>query len=197
MKIIAGLGNPGLRYANTRHNCGFLVLDALSDMLGIDINRQEHGALTGQARHKGEKLLLLKPQSYMNLSGFPLMRAANYYQVEPADMLIIFDDLSLACGRLRFRRGGSAGGQKGMQSIIEQAGTDKIARLKLGIGAPRFSDAASYVLSPFNREEAPAMAEVFKKAAEAALFWAEEGITAAMNQYNKKEQQEKEEESPS
>lgn len=84
-----------------------------------------------------------------------------------------------------------------MQSIIEQAGTDKIARLKLGIGAPRFSDAASYVLSPFNREEAPAMAEVFKKAAEAALFWAEEGITAAMNQYNKKEQQEKEEESPS
>ncbi len=186
MKIIAGLGNPGPRYSLTRHNCGFLTLDILAGLLEVKIEKKEQDSLTAQANYKGQKLFLLKPQSFMNLSGFPLIRAANYYKIPLENILIIFDDMSLPCGSLRLRADGGSGGHNGINSIIEQAGTNKINRLKIGIGPSVYPDSADYVLAPFTEEEMPLMAEAFKKAAEAALFWAEKGIEEAMNKYNTK-----------
>lgn len=188
MKIIAGLGNPGFKYANTRHNCGFLTLDVLEAVLNTNINKKEHDALTGQSIYKGQKLLLVKPQSFMNLSGYPLIRLANYYKVELQDILVIYDDMDTAPGSLRLRRNGSSGGHNGMGSIIEQSGSTQINRLKIGIGRSLFPNSADYVLSPFPPEQLPLMAEIFAKAAEAALCWAAEGIGPAMNQYNTKKE---------
>ncbi|MEG1501475.1 MAG: aminoacyl-tRNA hydrolase [Clostridiales bacterium] len=191
MKIIAGLGNPGLEYAMTRHNCGFLTLDILEQRLDIACNRHDNDALIGMGFYQSEKLLLLKPQSYMNLSGFPLIRLANYYKVDLEDILVIYDDMDLLPGTLRLKRGGSAGGHNGMASIIEQAGSDKINRLKIGIGHSPFHKGADHVLGRFSGEEIPLMADVFAKAADAALLWTKEGIAAAMSSYNIKEEKPK------
>lgn len=183
MKIIFGLGNPGLRYAATRHNCGFLTLDQLAAALDCRFSKKEQDNEVAAAFDRGEKLLLAKPQSYMNLSGFPLTRLCAYYKVDYSDILVILDDLSLHPGQLRIRRGGSDGGHNGMKSIIAQCGTDRINRLKIGIGAAPY-DTALYVTTPFEREEAPLFAAAFRRAAEAALCWARQGVEAAMNLYN-------------
>jgi PTH1 family peptidyl-tRNA hydrolase len=186
LKIIAGLGNPGLKYENTRHNCGFAVLNILRETLGFSLWRKEHKALTSQGIYDGEKLFLLKPQTYMNLSGFSLKGFSAWYKIEPENILLIFDDMALPCGRLRFRRNGSSGGHKGMQSIIEQMGSANINRLKIGIGSSPFADYTPYVLESFTYEEKNIMSAAFKDAAEAALLWAVQGISVAMNKYNKK-----------
>ncbi len=183
MKIIFGLGNPGPRYAATRHNCGFITLDHIADELGCTFGRKEQDNEIASAFYKGNKLLLAKPQSYMNLSGFPLARLCAYYKVEYSDILVIQDDLDLPPGTLRFRRGGSAGGHNGLKSIIEQTGTMAINRLKIGIGSP-LGSVIDYVVSPFYDDELPVMGPVFIRAAQAALCWAEQGIAAAMNQFN-------------
>ena len=187
MKIICGLGNPGISYSVTRHNCGFLTLDAIAKELNNEISRKEQNALTAIIHNSGEKILLVKPQSYMNLSGFPLSALVNYYKVEIEDVLVIFDDMSLPVGTIRFRRGGTSGGHNGMQSIIEQLGTVNINRLKIGIGTPVYPDAKDYVLGRFSEEEIPVMAKVFATAKDAALFWVRNGINNAMNEYNKKD----------
>ena len=184
MKIIFGLGNPGLRYAATRHNCGFLTLDQLADKLGCRFGKKELDNEIALAHDGGERILLAKPQSYMNLSGFPLTRLCAYYKVSYDDILVILDDLSLQPGQLRLRRGGSDGGHNGMKSIIAQSGTDRINRLKIGIGAAPY-DTALYVTTPFEREEMPRFAAAFARAADAALCWARQGIEAAMNLYNR------------
>ena len=183
MKIIFGLGNPGLRYATTRHNCGFLVLDQIAAALGCQFAKSEHDNLTATGFWHGEKIMLAKPQSYMNLSGYPYVRLCDYYKVDYQDTLIIFDDLSLQPGQLRFRRNGSDGGHNGMKSIILQSGSKDVNRLKVGIGAAPY-DTAVYVTSPFGKEEMPLFADTFKLAADAALCWAEKGISCAMNEYN-------------
>lgn len=184
MKVIVGLGNPGSSYAMTRHNAGFLTLDVIAGALNADISRKEHDALTTLCSFKGEKILLVKPQSYMNLSGFPLVRVLNYYKVDLEDVLVIFDDMSLTVGTFRLRSRGSSGGHKGMESIILQTGTDNISRLKVGIGASVYNDAKDYVLGHFSEEEMPEMTKVFALAKDVALFWAANGITKAMNEYN-------------
>ncbi len=184
MKMIAGLGNPGLRYAATRHNCGFLTVEVIAHRLGVEIKDKEQDALTARAFYEGKKLLLVKPQSYMNLSGFPIRRLLHFYKLDWQDLLVIYDDMDLPCGMLRFRRGGSAGGHNGMGSIIEQAGHDRINRLKIGIGHSVFPDPVDYVIGRFNEQELPVIGEAFQRAADAALFWAKEGIGPAMNRFN-------------
>lgn len=183
MKIIAGLGNPGLRYSATRHNCGFLTLDTLAEELDCSFGKKEQDCLTASAIWKGQKLLLAKPQSYMNLSGFPLMRLLSFYKAELADMLVIHDDLDLPPAIVKLRRGGSDGGHNGIKSIIAQAGSQDFNRLKIGVGAALFNT-PDYVLSTFTVEEMPLFAAAFKRAAEAALCWAELGIGEAMNRFN-------------
>lgn len=183
MKIIFGLGNPGLRYAVTRHNCGFLTLEQLAEQLGVSFDKKIEDNLVASTIFEGEKLLLAKPQLYMNLSGFPLARLCHYYKVDYSDILVVLDDLSLPPTALRFRRGGSDGGHNGMKSIIEQTGTKNINRLKIGIGEALFNT-VDHVIGQFAPEDMPAFAKVFSVASKAALYWAKEGIDAAMNKYN-------------
>ncbi|MCR4963912.1 MAG: aminoacyl-tRNA hydrolase [Firmicutes bacterium] len=183
MKLIAGLGNPGLRYAGTRHNCGFLTLDQIAGKLSVDFHKKEHNNLTTAAFWHGEKVLLAKPQSYMNASGVPLYALASYYHIELADILIISDDLDLPPAAMRLKRGGRDGGHNGWKSIIGQFASTEINRIKIGVGKAPFST-ADYVLSRFSAGEAPYFAKTFATAAEASLYWLENGIGAAMNQYN-------------
>jgi len=184
LKLIAGLGNPGVRYASTRHNVGFMVLDRIAEKIDASFDKKEGDALYTVARYKGQKILLLKPQSFMNLSGFPLVALANFYKIDDSDILVIYDDLDLPPALMRLRASGSSGGHKGMLSIIEQIGKEQIARLKIGIGRSPYPEAADYVLEAFSREEMEVFSPAFDLAAQAALCWAQEGITEAMNRYN-------------
>jgi len=184
MKMIVGLGNPGLEYMVSRHNCGFLTIDQLAHDCGARKEKKEKNSLTRQAMLSALKLLLVKPQTYMNNSGFAVAALRNYYKLDLSDILVIYDDMDLSPGALRLRREGRAGGHNGMQSIIEQCGSEQIARLKIGIGHGFAPSGASHVLSRFTVEEMPQMAAVFACAAKAALCWAEHGMTKAMNEYN-------------
>mgnify|MGYP000953372377 CR=1 FL=1 len=183
MKIIFGLGNPGPRYDATRHNCGFMVLDRLARSLNCAFGKKEQDNLVAAAFYRGQKLLLAKPQAFMNLSGFPLARLCAYYKVPYEEILVIHDDLDLPPAQLRLRRGGSDGGHNGVKSIIEQTGVQNINRLKIGIGAALYHT-PDYVLSPFSQEEAPLFKAALDRAAQAALAWAELGIGEAMNRFN-------------
>ena len=194
VKMIVGLGNPGAKYAATRHNCGFMVLAELARRFNIQINKNEHNALTGVINYQGEKILLCQGQSFMNLSGFPLQALCSYYKIDYQDLLVIFDDMDLPCGLIRLRKEGSHGGHNGMRSIIEQTGTEKINRIKIGINHPLFGNGADYVLGVFSTEEQEVMREAILQAADAALLWAAEGMDAAMRKYNKKAQKAVEEE---
>ena len=184
MKMIVGLGNPGLEYAVSRHNCGFMTIDQLAHELQATKEKREKNSVTRQALCGAQKLLLVKPQTYMNNSGFAVAALKNYYRLDLADILVIFDDMDLQPGALRLRREGRSGGHNGMQSLIEQCGSEQIARLKIGIGHNFVVSGANYVLSHFAVEEMPLMAAVFTRAAQAALIWAKQGITQAMNLYN-------------
>ncbi len=183
MKIIFGLGNPGLKYETTRHNCGFLTLDKLAHELNTTFDKKVEDNIIAQAVYQGEKIILAKPQLFMNRSGFAVARLCHYYKVDYQDILLIIDDLSLYPTLLRLRRNGSDGGHNGMKSIIEQTGTEDISRLKIGIGASPY-DTVDYVIGRFSQEEIPYFAQAFALAAEIALFWVGEGIDKAMNKYN-------------
>ncbi|MDR2712292.1 MAG: aminoacyl-tRNA hydrolase [Clostridiales bacterium] len=184
MKLIIGLGNPGLRYALTRHNAGFLTLDLLAEQLKAGFNKRRGFALYAQKGRGEERLFLLKPQSFMNLSGRPVRELLKFYKIDLKDLLVIHDDMDLPLGQIRLRRSGSSGGHKGMESIIQQLGSDRLDRLKIGIGHPAPGQVIDYVLEPFSREELPLLEETLYRAKEAALTWLEEGITLAMNKYN-------------
>lgn len=187
MFLIAGLGNPGKEYENTRHNAGFMVLDALADKLGADISEKKHKALCGRAVIGGQKVILLKPQTYMNSSGESIRAAADYYKVDPEDILVVYDDISLAPGQLRIRAKGSAGGHNGIKSIIAHLGTEVFPRVKVGVGQkPRQYDLADYVLGHFSGEERERMAEGYRHAAEAVKYMVTDRVDEAMNEYNRK-----------
>ena len=187
MLIIAGLGNPGREYENTRHNAGFMVLDALADKLGADISERKHKALCGKAVIGGQKVILLKPQTYMNSSGESIRAAADYYKVAPEDILVIYDDISLAPGQLRIRAKGSAGGHNGIKSIIAHLGTQEFPRVKVGIGEkPPRMDLADYVLGHFSEGEKRIMADAVKEAADAVCEIVNMGIEQAMHDHNRK-----------
>ena len=187
VKLIAGLGNPGIEYQHTRHNIGFIAIDYLAERLGAEFNKSKFFALTAQASYHGEKLLLLKPQTFMNLSGKAVRAAADFYKIDPSEILIIFDDMDLPCGQLRIRQKGSAGGHNGMKDIISQMGNNQnISRFRLGISHPLYGDPAAYVLGRFSDEEKLLLRPAVEDAADAALCWIEMGTAAAMNRFNGK-----------
>ena len=187
MYLIAGLGNPGKQYENTRHNAGFMALDALADQLGTSIEEKKHKALCGKGLIGGEKVILLKPQTFMNLSGESIRAAADFYKVDPDHIIVIYDDISLEPGQLRIRKKGSAGGHNGIKSIIAHLGTQEFPRIKVGVGAkPDRMDLVDYVLGHFSQIESRVMDDAAKEAGQAAQAMILDGIEAAMNRYNSK-----------
>ncbi len=187
MYIIAGLGNPSKEYEKTRHNAGFDTIDLLAEKLGIDLTEKKHRAYCGKGMIGTEKVLLLKPQTFMNNSGESLRDAADFYKVEPEQILVIYDDISLEPGQLRIRMKGSAGGHNGIKSIIAHLKTQDFPRIKIGVGAkPERMDLADYVLSRFSSAEREKMEESFREGAEAVITFLKDGKDAAMNQYNRK-----------
>ncbi len=186
MYIIAGLGNPGKKYALSRHNAGYEALDRLADKAGIRIGSEKFRALTGSGTIDGEQVLLLKPLTFMNLSGTSIRAACDYYKIDPERRLIVlYDDISLAPGTLRVRPKGSAGGHNGVRNIIEQLGTQVFLRVKIGVGEkPEGSDLVDYVLGKFPKEEWPTMTDAFDRAADAAAMLLSEDVEAVMNQFN-------------
>lgn len=185
LKLIVGLGNPGPGYANTRHNLGFMAVDALAGRLGARFDKEKHQGLLAEARHKTHSLLLLKPQTFMNLSGNCVAQVARNKIFDPADVLVVTDDIHLPLGRLRLRAGGSAGGHNGLKSIIERLGTQDFHRMRMGVGDNREGkDLADHVLAKLRPEERPAVEEACERAVEGILMWLELGLEAAMNKIN-------------
>ena len=186
--IIAGLGNPGGKYDGTRHNVGFKVTEILEDKLRIRCNRAKFHAMYAQGEYQGQKILLMRPQTFMNLSGDAVAEAAQFYKVPPERCLIIFDDISLEPGRLRVRRDGSAGGHNGIKSIIARLGSQDFPRVKVGVGAKPHPDyeLADWVLSNFSAQEKKALESALERAADAALEIVVHGVDSASNQYNGK-----------
>jgi len=180
-RLIVGLGNPGREYERTRHNIGFMVLDRLASDRGAQW-RTEREWKAEVALHEG--VVYCKPSSYMNLSGKPVAAVARFYKVPPAEMLVVYDDLALPLGKLRFRPGGSAGGHNGIQSIIEQLGTREVPRLRIGIGGAGEGGMVSHVLGRFSPAEMPAVEDALNQAEKAIAFAQTRGIEAAMNQFN-------------
>ena len=183
--LIVGLGNPGREYDNTRHNAGFRALDILSDKLGCKVDKAKFQGLYGQVNYKGKKLLLLKPQTFMNLSGRSVLQLSAFFHVPPQNIIILFDDISLEPGRLRLRKDGSAGGHNGIKSIIQELGSQDFPRAKIGVGAKPHPDydLAAWVLSAFSAQEEKALAPALERAADAALAIVELGVPEASNRY--------------
>lgn len=184
--LIVGLGNPGKQYEKTRHNAGFRAMDILAEKLGVRLDRAKFSALTGQGTYRGMKLILLKPQTFMNLSGQAVREAARFYKVPPEHVIVLFDDISLAPGRLRIRGNGSAGGHNGIKSIIAELGSQDFPRVKIGVGAKPHPDydLADWVLSTFSSSEEKDLGPALERAAEAALMICEKGVPEAMNRFN-------------
>lgn len=188
MFIIAGLGNPTSQYEGTRHNIGFDVMDALAEKYNISISEKKHKALCGKGVIEGEKVLLVKPQTYMNLSGESIAEILNYYKADAEeDFLVVFDDISLAPGNIRIRKKGSAGGHNGIKNIIAMTGTQGFARIKIGVGEkPEGWDLADYVLGRFSKEERASVEDAFVDAMEAAELILSGDLAGAMNKFNGK-----------
>lgn len=184
--IVAFLGNPGIKYNGTRHNAGFMAADAMEKKLGVSINKMRFKALTQTVDISGKKVLLMKPQTYMNLSGDAIVQAANFYKVPPERVIVVSDETALPIGRLRIRRGGSAGGHNGLKSVIARLGTDQFPRIRLGVGDKPHPDydMADWVLSAFKGQDAADMDLVAKKAADAVECYITEGADRAMNKFN-------------
>ncbi|RMF42955.1 MAG: aminoacyl-tRNA hydrolase [Anaerolineae bacterium] len=183
--LIAGLGNPGREYRLTRHNAGFLLLDRLATDLGVTFSRMQHKALITQARYAGKKLILAKPQTYMNLSGQSVGALMKFYKLPPEALLVAYDDVDLPFGVLRLRPKGGTGGHKGMKSIQERLGTQNFPRLRIGIGRPPGRmDAAAYVLQQFSAQEQEALPGIFDRGLEAIRILLDDGLDAAMNHIN-------------
>lgn len=184
--IVAFLGNPGLKYNGTRHNAGFMAADAMEKKLGVRINKMRFKALTQTIAIGSHKVLLMKPQTYMNLSGDAIAQAAKFYKVPPERVIVVSDETALPIGKLRIRRGGSAGGHNGLKSIIARLGTDQFPRIRLGVGAPPHPDydMADWVLAAFKGQDAADMEAVAEKAACAIACYITEGADKAMNKFN-------------
>lgn len=186
--MIVGLGNPGSQYEKTRHNVGFRTVDLLAADLHTKVDRLKCKALTRLVTRQGQKILLVQPQTYMNLSGAAVSALASYYKVPPERILVIFDDISLPVGRIRIRKDGSAGGHNGIKSIIQSLGTDRFPRVKVGVGAKPHPDydLADWVLSKFSAQEEKALGPALENAAKAALMVLDEGTEKAASAYNGK-----------
>ena len=186
--LIVGLGNPGKDYDHTRHNCGFRAIDILADKLGCKIDKGKFQGLYGQTVVGGKKLYLLKPQTYMNLSGRSVLQLSAYFSIPPQRIIVMFDDISLEPGRLRVRADGSAGGHNGIKSIIAELGSQDFPRIKIGVGAKQHpeQDLADWVLSGFTAAEEKSLKPALENAAEAALNIISKGIQDTANRFNGK-----------
>ena len=186
--LIVGLGNPGSQYEKTKHNCGFRAIDALSGMLGCKVDKAKFQGLYGHVLWEGRKVFLLKPQTYMNLSGRSILQLSAYFSIPPERIIVLFDDISLPPGRIRVRADGSAGGHNGIKSIINELGSQQFPRVKIGVGAkPQAdSDLADWVLSGFSASEEKHLTGALKNAAAAALSIIENGVPETANRYNGK-----------
>ena len=183
--LIVGLGNPGREYKDNRHNFGFMLIDRLSVRLNVRLSRVQAKALVGSVNYEGDKLILAKPQTYMNLSGQSIQGLARFYKLPLENMIVAYDDLDLPFGTLRIRPGGGPGGQKGVASAIERLGTKDFRRLRLGIGRPPGRmDPAAYVLQNFAEGDLTLLSEILDHAADAVLTFVSEGLDAAMNKFN-------------
>src|SRR5439155_16934760 len=184
MKIVVGLGNPGLKYAGTRHNVGFEVIDYLARGPGCSAFREKFEAFVAETKDGDEPVLLVKPLTFMNLSGRAVRAVLDFYKLPVEALLVVCDDFNLPLGKLRVRAKGSHGGQNGLRSIQEHLGTDAYARLRIGVGQPAPGDAVDFVLSKFRPGERKAAEEVVATAAQAVLVWARSGTEACMNRFN-------------
>ena len=184
--LVVFLGNPGLKYTDTRHNAGFMTGDALAKSLGVSINRARFQALVGECTIGEKRVLLMKPQTYMNLSGDAAIQAVNFYKIPVEHVLVVSDEISLPIGRLRVRTKGSAGGHNGLKSLIARLGTEEFPRIRLGVGAPPHPDydMADWVLSSFRNQDAEDMAKAVSRAAEAVVCYISEGPDKTMNKFN-------------
>lgn len=186
MIIIAGLGNPSKEYEHTRHNVGFDAIDCIADKYKIDVREKKHKAIMGKGMIGSQKVILLKPQTYMNLSGESIRAALDFYKCDETDeLIVIYDDISLAPGQLRIRKKGSAGGHNGIKNIIAHLGHDTFMRIKVGVGEkPKGYDLADYVLGHFSKEDRVIMEDAFDKVADAVEVMITDGADAAMNRFN-------------
>lgn len=184
MKIIAGLGNPGIKYETTRHNVGFIAVDLIGEALDCEIEERAFGGLCARCHYNGEKIILAKPQLFMNLSGECVGRLANYYKVENEDVLVISDDIDQPVGALKMKEGGSSGGHNGLKSIIAHLGGEDFPRLKIGIDSGSYG-AIDHVLGTFSEEEWEQITPILEAARDAALHWIEEGAKPTMNKFNR------------
>lgn len=188
MYLVAGLGNPGKQYDMTRHNIGFHTIDYIADSLGVKVNKLKYKAISGECSIAGEKVLLIKPQTYMNLSGESLVEFVRFYKIPIENVIIISDDITLETGRIRVRSKGSAGGHNGLKSIIQHLGGDGFARVRIGVGAPTHEDydLADFVLGRFTKDEIPVLEEAIIKADKAVSEIIARGTESAMNKFNSK-----------
>lgn len=185
MKVIIGLGNPGKKYEDTRHNAGFMAIDKISEKWAIPVQQNKFRAHVGEGRLNGEKVLLVKPQTYMNLSGESVAEILKFYKLVPDELVVIYDDLDLPTGQLRLREKGSAGGHNGIKSMIQHLGTQDFKRIKVGIGRPEPGRSVSdYVLQSFPAAERALIDEAVSLAAEAAAMWTAEPFPKVMNHFN-------------
>ena len=184
--LIVGLGNPGKQYEITRHNAGFLFMDMLADRLNVKINKIKFKAVVGEGQIDGVRCLLMKPQTFMNLSGEAVKEACSFYKIPPENVIVAFDDISLPCGGLRIRRKGSAGGHNGIKSIIRHLGSDNFPRIKLGVGAKPHPDydLADYVLSNFSKDDIPLMKQAMEKGCDALGPMVNGKIDEAMSKFS-------------
>ena len=191
MYVIAGLGNPDRKYENTRHNVGFDVIDALAAKYNISMNEKKHKAICGRGLVAGVRVLLVKPQTYMNLSGNSIADILHFYKLDPSqDLIVIFDDISLNPGNIRIRTKGSAGGHNGIKSIIARTGSSDFSRIKVGVGAkPEGWDLADHVLGHFSKEERKFVEDAIKDAVSAAEYMVQDETNRAMNEFNAKKRE--------
>ncbi len=184
IKLIVGLGNPGARYAHSRHNIGFLVADRFARAHALDFTRKRFNAQIAEGSVGGQRILLAKPQTFMNSSGEAVGKLFAFYKIAPHDLLVVYDDLDLPLGKMRLRSRGSSGGHHGMESIIAHVGMSDFPRLRVGIGRPNPDADIDHVLGSFDADERVVMDETFTRAADAIDVWLTDGITAAMNKFN-------------
>lgn len=191
MYIIVGLGNPGKKYEATRHNMGFMTVDQLAETHGIDVSKIKFKSLVGEGRIAGQKVLLVKPQTYMNLSGEAVRQVMDFYKIEPEELIVVYDDIDIPTGQVRIRKKGSSGTHNGMRNILQHIQTENFPRIRVGIGSGKKEDMINYVTGNVSKSEREMYAEAVKYAALSAAAIVEKGIEKAMNEYNIKPKKEK------